>query len=102
MISDQVKTAVAQYYSQNGKFPEDNASLGLKSPEAISGQYVESVQVAGDEIQVVYGGASNKLIVGGVLAYQGKVSPDGRSMVWNCAIPDTTVPNKWLPQVCRK
>jgi len=102
VIADQVKAALMQYYDRNGKFPEDNASAGLKTPEAISGRYVASVEVSDGEIRIVYGGLSNRLIVGGVLAYAGGVSPDGKHITWNCAIPDTTLPNKFLPQVCRK
>ena len=102
VIADQVKVALMQYYDRNGKFPEDNESAGLKTPEAISGRYVASVEVSDGEIRIVYGGLSNHLIAGGVLAYAGNVSADGKHITWNCAIPDTTLPNKFLPQICRK
>ncbi|ENW3082513.1 pilin, partial [Neisseria gonorrhoeae] len=41
------KSAVTEYYLNNGKWPEDNASAGVAStPTDIKGKYVQSVTVA--------------------------------------------------------
>ncbi|EMT0252740.1 pilin [Neisseria gonorrhoeae] len=40
------KSAVTEYYLNNGTWPKDNASAGVASPSDIKGKYVESVTVA--------------------------------------------------------
>ncbi|HFB4142925.1 TPA: pilin, partial [Neisseria gonorrhoeae] len=40
------KSAVAGYYPNHGKWPEDNTSAGVASSDKIKGKYVESVTVA--------------------------------------------------------
>ncbi|ENW3685639.1 pilin [Neisseria gonorrhoeae] len=41
------KSAVTEYYLNNGKWPEDNTSAGVAStPTDIKGKYVQSVTVA--------------------------------------------------------
>ena len=102
VLADGVKAALTGYYSSNGKFPQDNASAGLEAPDKMTGKYVASIDAADGEIRITYGGLSNPRIVGGVLAYVGSVSADGKHLIWNCAIPDTTLQNKFLPQACRK
>ncbi|ENS9211988.1 pilin, partial [Neisseria gonorrhoeae] len=40
------KSAVAGYYPNHGKWPEDNTSAGVASPSDIKGKYVQKVEVA--------------------------------------------------------
>ncbi|ENT1681957.1 pilin [Neisseria gonorrhoeae] len=40
------KSAVTEYYLNNGEWPKDNASAGVASPAEIKGKYVKSVTVA--------------------------------------------------------
>ncbi len=40
------KSAVTEYYLNNGKWPEDNDKAGVASSSSIKGKYVESVTVA--------------------------------------------------------
>ncbi|ENT0588237.1 pilin, partial [Neisseria gonorrhoeae] len=40
------KSAVTEYYLNNGKWPENNDKAGVASPSDIKGKYVESVTVA--------------------------------------------------------
>ncbi|HFA8914213.1 TPA: pilin, partial [Neisseria gonorrhoeae] len=40
------KSAVTEYYLNNGTWPENNASAGVASSSSIKGKYVKSVTVA--------------------------------------------------------
>ncbi|EMS3072132.1 pilin, partial [Neisseria gonorrhoeae] len=39
------KSAVTEYYPNNGKWPEDNTSAGVASASKIIGKYVQKVEV---------------------------------------------------------
>ncbi len=39
------KSAVTEYYLNNGKWPENNASAGVASSSSIKGKYVKEVKV---------------------------------------------------------
>ncbi|HFB5326047.1 TPA: pilin, partial [Neisseria gonorrhoeae] len=40
------KSAVTEYYLNNGEWPENNTSAGVANPTEIKGKYVQSVTVA--------------------------------------------------------
>ncbi|EMU2692397.1 pilin, partial [Neisseria gonorrhoeae] len=47
LLAEGQKSAVTEYYLNNGKWPEDNTSAGVAStPTDIKGKYVQSVTVA--------------------------------------------------------
>ncbi|ENS9656256.1 pilin [Neisseria gonorrhoeae] len=47
LLAEGQKSAVTEYYLNNGKWPKDNASAGVAStPTDIKGKYVQSVTVA--------------------------------------------------------
>ncbi|EMT0152294.1 pilin, partial [Neisseria gonorrhoeae] len=47
LLAEGQKSAVTEYYLNNGEWPENNASAGVASPASnIKGKYVESVTVA--------------------------------------------------------
>ena len=43
-LASGAKTAIAEYFNNNGNFPADNTEAGLSDPEDISGKYVFSVE----------------------------------------------------------
>ncbi|EMT6051453.1 pilin, partial [Neisseria gonorrhoeae] len=46
LLAEGQKSAVTEYYLNNGEWPKDNASAGVASPPSdIKGKYVESVTV---------------------------------------------------------
>ena len=47
-LASGAKTAVAEYVTVNGSFPESNSDAGLSDATAISGKYVKSVAVTKD------------------------------------------------------
>ncbi|ENV5435476.1 pilin, partial [Neisseria gonorrhoeae] len=45
LLAEGQKSAVTEYYLNNGKWPKDNTSAGVASASDIKGKYVESVTV---------------------------------------------------------
>ncbi|HFB0072833.1 TPA: pilin, partial [Neisseria gonorrhoeae] len=45
LLAEGQKSAVTEYYLNNGKWPEDNASAGVASASKIIGKYVKQVEV---------------------------------------------------------
>ncbi|ENY0991683.1 pilin, partial [Neisseria gonorrhoeae] len=45
LLAEGQKSAVTEYYLNNGEWPKDNASAGVASASEIKGKYVESVTV---------------------------------------------------------
>ncbi|ENX7708798.1 prepilin-type cleavage/methylation domain-containing protein, partial [Neisseria gonorrhoeae] len=46
LLAEGQKSAVTEYYLNNGEWPENNASAGVASSSSIKGKYVKSVTVA--------------------------------------------------------
>jgi len=108
-LADGTKTAVAEWYNNNGNFSATQASYGLTVPASISGKYVESVTVDGSDtgaagqIDVKFRGTSpaNKAIYGKHLIFS--PTDNGGSLSWKCtAAVGTDVADKYLPTVCRQ
>ena len=97
-LSAGAKVAVAEYYQQQGAFPDNNTQAGLAAPGNIVGSYVTQVVVAGNLIQVTFGGAANSKIAGAELTVSA-TNNDG-SVHWACA-GDASLVDKWLPSACR-
>ncbi|HFB2290110.1 TPA: prepilin-type cleavage/methylation domain-containing protein [Neisseria gonorrhoeae] len=45
LLAEGQKSAVTEYYLNNGEWPKDNASAGVASPADIKGKYVKEVKV---------------------------------------------------------
>ncbi|ENW7414572.1 hypothetical protein GQW21_002096, partial [Neisseria gonorrhoeae] len=46
LLAEGQKSAVTEYYLNNGTWPKDNGAAGVANPTEIKGKYVESVTVA--------------------------------------------------------
>jgi type IV pilus assembly protein PilA len=101
VLADGAKTAVAEFFQNNGRFPPNNASAGLASAGSISGQYVLNVTVGNRNglITAGYGGkkASTKIPAASTLL----LSPitNVGSISWTCK--STTIKSNYLPSNCR-
>ncbi|HFB3863275.1 TPA: pilin [Neisseria gonorrhoeae] len=112
------KSAVAGYYPNHGKWPEDNGDAGVASPaDKIKGKYVQKVEVAKGVVTAEMASSNvNKEIKGKKLSLWAK-REDG-SVKWFCGQPvtrgagnDDTVADaaadnekintKHLPSTCR-
>src|SRR5690606_30476945 len=96
------RTAVTEFYTANGQFPTNNQSAGLDAtPTNISGNYVNSVTVAGGLITVamkpngISEGIRGKTMVLSATTNAGSVE-------WVCKTGGASaVDVKYLPSSCR-
>ena len=117
VLASGAKTAVAEYYSTNGKFAptatgcttaDCNSEYGLEAIGSITGKYVSQVAVAAvtGAITVTFGNDAHKKLLGGTMA----LTPNDNtgSISWACTAtgpataypsPDTIAP--YLPSTCK-
>jgi type IV pilus assembly protein PilA len=114
-LADGWKTAVAEYYAQNGTFPT-YAQLQAAGLTASTGKYVTNVQSATGNITVTYGNQANATAIGGAILGLTAYTNVNNDIVWICglaAVPagltlatgataggGTTVKPQYLPTTC--
>ena len=102
VLADGAKTAVAEFYSNRGVAPADNASAGLAGATSITGKFVSQLDVSGGKITATFGNTSpqraNSAIVGSTLIFSPTFGATAGSTVWKCS---SAIANKWLPTICR-
>jgi type IV pilus assembly protein PilA len=105
-LADGMKTAVAEFYNNNGRFASTaaNTSYGLAAPASVVGTYVDRVTVlTTGEIQAHFSSAApqkaNQKINGLALIYS-PVTNAG-SISWACNKSSAVLLDKWVPTVCR-
>jgi len=102
VLTDGVKTAVSEFYSNTGRFTATNASYGLPANDtSISGKYVNKVDIATTGIiSATFSGPSvNQKIGGDVFALSPTINTG--AIAWSCAVTATTIPDSYLPTNCR-
>ncbi|ENS6153323.1 pilin [Neisseria gonorrhoeae] len=117
LLAEGQKSAVTEYYLNNGKWPEDNTSAGVAStPTDIKGKYVQSVTVANGVVTAeMKSDGVNKEIKGKKLSLWGR--REAGSVKWFCGQPVTRdkavtddavkdaaadkIETKHLPSTCR-
>ncbi|HFA8158570.1 TPA: pilin [Neisseria gonorrhoeae] len=115
LLAEGQKSAVTEYYLNNGEWPENNTSAGVASSSKIKGKYVQSVTVANGVVTAQMASSNvNKEIKDKKLSLWAK-RQDG-SVKWFCGQPvqraanaandDVTAGNdkidtKHLPSTCR-
>ncbi|EMT0584402.1 pilin [Neisseria gonorrhoeae] len=87
LLAEGQKSAVTEYYLNNGEWPKDNASAGVASPASdIKGKYVEKVEVAkGVVTATMKSDGVNKEIQGKRLSLWAK--RQAGSVKWFCGQP---------------
>ncbi|EMT4247050.1 pilin, partial [Neisseria gonorrhoeae] len=87
LLAEGQKSAVTEYYLNNGKWPKDNDEAGVASPASnIKGKYVQSVTVANGVVTAqMKSDGVNKEIKGKKLSLWAK-RQDG-SVKWFCGQP---------------
>lgn len=101
-LAEGQKSAVVEYYSDNGTFPKTNASAGIANASTIKGKYVQKVEVNGDATSATItstmkSSSVNNDIKGKTLVLVGK--QNSGSFSWECK--KGTVDDKFLPSSCR-
>ncbi|ENY1318551.1 pilin [Neisseria gonorrhoeae] len=117
LLAEGQKSAVTEYYLNNGKWPADNGAAGVASPTDIKGKYVKEVKVENGVVTATMkSDGVNKEIQGKKLSLWAK-RQDG-SVKWFCGRPvqrnandanndDVTadgnekINTKHLPSTCR-
>ncbi|HFA8908502.1 TPA: pilin, partial [Neisseria gonorrhoeae] len=116
LLAEGQKSAVTEYYLNNGEWPENNTSAGVASPDKIKGKYVQKVEVNNGVVTAeMKSDGVNKEIKDKRLSLWAK-REDG-SVKWFCGQPvkrdDADDPNdavkddadaietKHLPSTCR-
>ncbi len=100
VLADGSKTALAEFYSNTGKFPPTNLSAGLAKSTSINGQYVSKVDVgatAGKIIATFSGAKANTKIQAKTLIFSAVTNVG--SIEWHCK--GGTVDAKYVPTSCR-
>ncbi|EMS3174792.1 pilin [Neisseria gonorrhoeae] len=116
LLAEGQKSAVTEYYLNNGEWPEDNDKAGVASASTIKGKYVQKVEVAKGVVtaQMASTGVNNE-IKGKKLSLWAR-RQDG-SVKWFCGQPVTrandaakdavtadakdAIETKHLPSTCR-
>ncbi|EMS2592135.1 pilin [Neisseria gonorrhoeae] len=86
LLAEGQKSAVTEYYLNNGEWPKDNASAGVANPTDIKGKYVKEVEVKNGVVtaQMKPDGV-NKEIQGKKLSLWGR--RENGSVKWFCGQP---------------
>ncbi len=84
-LGDGWKTAVAEYYAQNGVFPT-TANLTAAGLVASTGKYVTSVTSNSGNIIVTYGNQANANAIGGKLLGLTAYTNTNNDIVWICGL----------------
>ncbi len=92
------KTAVSEFYAQNGTWPANNSDAGLADEHDIRGKYIEHVEVENNVIEIKYGFSANPAIFDEQIVLTA-VDNSG-SISWTCASAGT-IQSKHLPGACR-
>ncbi|ENS8156894.1 pilin, partial [Neisseria gonorrhoeae] len=88
LLAEGQKSAVTEYYLNNGEWPENNASAGVASSDKIKGKYVKEVKVENGVVTATMASSNvNKEIKGKKLSLWAK-REDG-SVKWFCGQPVT-------------
>ncbi|ENT0310947.1 pilin [Neisseria gonorrhoeae] len=114
LLAEGQKSAVTEYYLNNGEWPKDNASAGVASSSSIKGKYVKEVKVENGVVTATMASSNvNKEIQGKKLSLWAK-REDG-SVKWFCGQPvkrdnagtvadakdGKEIDTKHLPSTCR-
>ncbi|HGM0750048.1 TPA: pilin, partial [Neisseria gonorrhoeae] len=86
LLAEGQKSAVTEYYLNNGKWPADNGAAGVASSDKIKGKYVESVTVTNGVVTAeMKSDGVNKEIKGKRLSLWAK--RQAGSVKWFCGRP---------------
>jgi type IV pilus assembly protein PilA len=100
-LADGVKTAVAEFYNNEGHFGASNESIGLATSTSIQGKYVSEVNAAEGKIVATFGkDEANDKIQDGTLTFS-PITHAG-SIEWSCGNGGSDVTAKYRPSICRK
>jgi type IV pilus assembly protein PilA len=100
VLADGTKTAMAEYFQTQGKFPSANISAGLASATSIKGQYVSAINVGSvpGQIRASYNGTNSNAKIKAMILVFSAVTNAG-SIEWHCK--SDTLQQKWCSSSCK-
>ncbi|WP_333681291.1 pilin [Dyella sp.] len=98
VLADGLKTPMAEYYANTGKFPGQNISAGIATAASVSGKYVASTDVSTNgQISALFNSTTSNAAIHGKHFILSAVPSNG-SIAWTCTKSD--VDPKYLPSSC--
>ena len=97
-LAGPAKSAIANFYNENGTFPVDNADAALETAGSYAGGYVQSITVNNGVIEIMYGNDANALIDGQTVNLT--AIPNDGSVSWDCASGGFIL-EVYLPAACK-
>ncbi|MGN6320185.1 MAG: pilin [Dyella sp.] len=99
VLADGLKTPMAEFYANTGKFPGQNVSAGIATAASVSGKYVSSTDVGTTtgQITAVFNSTTSNTAIHGKKFILSAVPSNG-SIAWTCTKSD--VDPKYLPSSC--
>ncbi|EOG0369943.1 pilin, partial [Neisseria gonorrhoeae] len=86
LLAEGQKSAVTEYYLNNGEWPENNTSAGVANPTEIKGKYVKEVEVKNGVVTATMNSSGvNKEIQGKRLSLWAR--RENGSVKWFCGRP---------------
>ena len=98
VLSAGAKTALIDYHTERGDWPNNNVKAGLVNQNDIKGKYVKSIRVKNNVIIVMYGNDANKAIRNKKINLTA-VNSFG-IIRWTCASAGF-IKDRYLPGACR-
>jgi len=92
-VADGAKTAYAQYYSNRGNLPANNAEIGVQPPETYRGKSIKRIDVSESGITITYNeqtGADNGRVLLEAVPVDGNVT-------WKCSSTSYVDINAMIP-----
>lgn len=114
-IVNELKPSIRDYYTDRGKFPENNLEAGVPAPEHLLGNYISQVEVVDGAIHVQLGNYINTHVAGQTFSIRpifvtanptspiswvcgGREAPDGMTAAGENR---TDIVARHLPSTCR-
>lgn len=101
-LASGAKAAVAEFQSNKGAFPADNAEAGLTTKGA-EGKFVEKVEIADGVITATFGKQANTNLASETIELTPSVDATVGNIVWKCGSSMVGGDKeKYLPSSCRE
>jgi type IV pilus assembly protein PilA len=99
-LADGVRTAISEYYQNNGNFPANNSSAGLATSTSIAGSYVNKVTVTNGFVRAFFSSTSPQKANTAISGKNLQFSPitHAGSISWNCR--SDNIKQKWCASSC--
>ncbi|HLF66412.1 MAG TPA: pilin [Gammaproteobacteria bacterium] len=96
-LASTAQLALAEYYLVSGDWPADNHAAGLSEASDLTGEYVASIQVVDNTIEVLFKNNAGEGLNDQMIIFQAHAGVG--TLSWRCMSPE--IEAKFLPPNCR-